>query len=185
MKTLRTVLLISAALILALAHPAASGLVGIYGIIERVAFEPNENAPERVQVWGAFAYANGSVGRATTWSPAGRGYLYFSMPASTEENLAMIRREWADFRAVAGTSQAVGFGRWSYIGAFDQLSVDGTKGFGIYLPSGGSRVDLRVRPDSETPANPAAYQTNAGVVRLPADGSHSALVGQLRAALKR
>jgi hypothetical protein len=52
-------------------------------------------------------------------------------------------------------------------------------------PRGGAYTDLRVRPATETPSAPAAYQTNAGIVRLTADGSHAELVTQLRAALKR
>jgi len=32
----------------------ASGRIGFYGIVEKVVFEPNETAPERIQIWGAF-----------------------------------------------------------------------------------------------------------------------------------
>ena len=51
--------LLSAALAVAAAGvvTSASGPVGIYGIVQRVVFEPSERAPERLQVWGAFAYA--------------------------------------------------------------------------------------------------------------------------------
>jgi hypothetical protein len=44
---------------------------------------------------------------------------------------------------------------------------------------------LRVRLSSEAPAAPAAYQTNAGIVRLAADGSHAAIVKQLKDALDK
>ena len=40
----------------------ASGPLGIYGIVEKVVFEPNEQAPERIQLWGAFAYVDGAAG---------------------------------------------------------------------------------------------------------------------------
>jgi hypothetical protein len=46
-------------------------------------------------------------------------------------------------------------------------------------------TDLRVRPESEAPATPAIYATNAGIVKLSAEGSHAAIVKQLRDGLKR
>jgi hypothetical protein len=36
----------------------ASDTMAFFGIIEKVVFEPNPGAPERVQLWGAFADAN-------------------------------------------------------------------------------------------------------------------------------
>jgi hypothetical protein len=50
----------NAAIIVALigfasAHLLASGQAGIYGIVERVVFEPDARSPDRVQIWGAFA----------------------------------------------------------------------------------------------------------------------------------
>jgi hypothetical protein len=190
MKTWRTVVLIPAALILAMAHPSTSGLVGIYGIIEKVVFEPGDGTPERVQLWGAFAYADGAIGQERSWSPARRGYLYFKLPAASvasTSDLELIKREWADLEAAAGTSQALGFGRWGYIGRFEDVvrATSGPTRFLEWAPGGGAYTDLRVRPATETPSAPAAYQTNAGIVRLTADGSHAELVTQLRAALKR
>ena len=44
----------------------ASGPVGIYGIVERVVFEPSEQAPERIQVWGAFAIVDSTLARLRT-----------------------------------------------------------------------------------------------------------------------
>jgi hypothetical protein len=117
-----------------------------------------------------------------------RGYLYFRLPDSTvatASDIEMIKREWADLRSVAGTAQAVGFGRWGYVGRFETLLRERTTGPAMFLeraPRGGAYTDLRVRPANEAPVTPAAYQTNAGVVRLPADGSHADLVRQLRAA---
>jgi hypothetical protein len=46
-------------------------------------------------------------------------------------------------------------------------------------------TDMRVRPASEPPANPATYQTQAGVVKINDTGSHAAIVAKLREALKR
>jgi hypothetical protein len=110
---------------------SASGPLGIYGIVERVVFEPDARAPQRIQVWGAFAYSEVAT---PALSSVQRGYLYFRLP-------------------------------------------DG--------PDGVRETDLRVRPAAEAPATPAPYQTSAGVVKLSANGSHAAIVKQLRAALTR
>jgi hypothetical protein len=177
---------VTLALALAVAAVSASGPIGIYGIVERVVFEPATGAPERVQVWGAFAYVDELVNQT---SAVRRGYLYFQLPppwpgASGATHLETIRREWADLRRVAGTGQAVGFGQWHYIGRFADLAPDAT-GAPLYMPAGGARIDLRVRPASETPSNPVTYQTNVGVVKLADTGSHAAIVQRLREALKR
>ena len=164
---------------------SASGPLGIYGIIDRVVFEPDEHTPDRVQVWGAFAYVD--RGRTPQLSPAKRGYLYFRLP-TLGESAETVRHEWADLKALAGTGQAVGFGTWGYIGAFEGLRPDARATLPPYILErriqGGEQTDLRVRPPSEPPAAPAAYQTNAGVVRLSTTGSHAAIVKQLRAALQ-
>ena len=170
----------------------ASGPLGIYGIVEKLVFEPNDTAPERVQVWGAFAYVDVGAGRDQAVSPARRGYLYFTLPTrmhATPVQVAIIRQEWADLAAVAGTGQAVGFGTWGYVGGFAALLPDGSNTSPPYVleraPRGGERTDLRVRPASERPATPAAYETNAGVVKLTSGGSHAAIIKQLRDALQR
>ena len=186
MNVLRTAMLVGATVLVATGALSASGPVGIYGIIERVVFEPNDQAPERVQLWGAFAFHDNSQSPASV-SPASRGYLYFRLPAgSPGSDAAKIRTEWSDLKAVAGTNQAVAFGRWFYIGVFSAL--DPSRPFvtpmGIYAPSGGQRVDLHVRPASAPPADPIDYMTNAGVVKLP-EASHGAVVKDLRDALRR
>jgi hypothetical protein len=171
------------------AHVTASGPLGIYGIVEKVVFEPNETAPERVQVWGAFAYVDGGAGHELgAWTEARRGYLYFKIPTSVPAAPELIRREWADLKAVAGTGQAVGFGQWGYIGGFGGLRPDTRSNQPPYIleraPRGGEMTDLRVRPASEPPANPAAYDTSTGIVKLSDRGSHAKLVAQLRALIK-
>jgi hypothetical protein len=76
---------LSAAALLLLLHltvsPAvhASGPVGIYGIVERVVFEPSEQSPERIRVFGAFALVDGGVSNPLGATAATRGYLYFSL----------------------------------------------------------------------------------------------------------
>jgi hypothetical protein len=163
----------------------ASGRVGIYGIVEKVVFEPNDRAPERVQVWGAFAYADGAT-FAGSASEVRRGYLYFKLPGAGDPMLAAAKKEWADLKAVAGTGQAIGFGQWAYLGGFSQLDPS-ARSSGILEMYPGQRVeaDLRVRPSTETPSAPVTYQTDSGMVKLDAQGSRSAIVKQLRQALQK
>jgi hypothetical protein len=187
-------LLCVATVLLASATVFASGPIGLYGIVEKVVFEPNADAPERIQVFGAFAYVEGPGGQGLTVSAAKRGYLYFrirsDVPGFTSQaQVDITKTEWADLKAVAGTGQAVAFGRWGYIGGFGVLQPDAIAPAPSFLyenkPSGGERADLRVRPADEPPAKPATYQTNAGIVKLSDTGSHAAIVKQLRDALKR
>ena len=101
----------------------------------------------------------------------------------------LFRSEWADLKAVAGTGQAVGFGRYGYIGSFGVLEPSGVAAPPSYLyenrPSGGDQADLRVRPATEEPRSPATYQTETGIVKLSDTGSHADVVKRLREALKR
>jgi hypothetical protein len=81
----------------------ASDPVGIYAIVDKVVFEPTDAAPERAQVWGAFAIAKG---RGEAYEPAERGYMYFKLGPEPE----VTRKEWADLKSVAGSGQIVGLG---------------------------------------------------------------------------
>lgn len=174
---------------------AASGGLAFYGIIERVVFEPAEANAERIQLWGAFAYVDPEAPRregGASVSNAARGYLYFRVRSNipgftTERQVETNRREWMDMKAVAGTGQAIGFGSWGYIGAFGQIDPTRASTGLPFLyenkPQGGERADLRVRPATETPANPATYQTETGLVKLSETGSHAAVVKALRTAL--
>ncbi len=184
MKAWRAILAIVGILVGA-AHLAASGSLAIYGIVEKVVFEPSEAAPERIQVWGAFAYVEGVSGQGLGVSAAKRGYMYFRMDPSKTD---IIKKEWADLKAVAGTGQAIGFGQWIYIGAFPGLQPDARTSNPPYIlerTQGNPLTDLRARPASETPASPALYQTNAGIVKLSETGGHAAIVKQLKDALKQ
>ena len=87
------------------AGPAlASDPVGIYALVDKVVFEPNETNPERIQVWGAFAIAEGY---GYTYKNAERGYLYYK--ANSDKPTA-CRNEWSDLKTVAGSGQIVAFG---------------------------------------------------------------------------
>src|SRR5213593_1967641 len=100
MKT-ATAILVLLILVLAAVDLMASGPVGIYGIVEKVMFEPNQNSPARIQVWGACALRAGGVDRSGRISPTPRGYLYFPLP-SGHTLAAPVRAEWSDLKAIAG-----------------------------------------------------------------------------------
>ena len=130
----------------------ASDPMGVYCIVDRVVLEPADQA-ERAQVWGTCAIAN-----ARDWyfqAPA-KGYFYYSLPAGKE---SVARAEWSDLRAVAGTNEAVGFGR-------------------RYMTVG------RFRAASESPSAPDPYPIHIGVTKV---GSRAVVpevtdvVAQLRA----
>jgi hypothetical protein len=102
----RTVGLAVVSAALALGVPLqASDMVGVYGVVEKVVLEPSDKAPDRIQIWGAFALAEG---KGSTYGPAERGYLYYSCPSGQE---SICRKEWSDLKSVAGKSTAVGLGQ--------------------------------------------------------------------------
>jgi hypothetical protein len=183
-------LAVIAVAVLMAAPLAGSGYIGVYGIVEKVVVEPNETTPERIQIWGAFAFVNGTLAQSSGVTAAKRGYLYFRMPATaseraTEAGLEAVRREWADLRAIAGTGQAVGFGRWQYIGDFAELQPDqpAPRAYVLERAPVMTKSDLRVRPATETPASPALYQVESGIVKLTESGSHASVVKMLKDAL--
>lgn len=99
-------LALAAVVLAASARPAlASDPVGIYAFVDRVVLEPNDTAPERIQVWGGFALAEG---RGDTYTRATRGFMYFKLTPTKE---TLCRNEWNDLKSVAGTGTIVGFGR--------------------------------------------------------------------------
>ena len=186
-------LVAGALLLLATSSLSASGPVGIYGIIDKVVFEPTEQNAERVQLWGAFMYVDGQNGAVTSTetnvSRAKRGYLYFKARSArpgytTEQQVTATRNEWADLKVVAGTGQAVGFGKWGYAGAFEGIQPNTETRPYTYerAPQGGDMVELRVRASTETPADPVTYQTNVGIIKLDSNGRHAEIVKALKAA---
>jgi len=50
----------------------ASGPAGCYAIVEKVVLEPNDKAPERVQVWGVFALKHSSSLETNQTAPQAR-----------------------------------------------------------------------------------------------------------------
>jgi hypothetical protein len=82
----------------------ASDPAGVYARVDRVTLEPNEQNPERIKIWGAFALA---AGKGDSYREPECGYLYFQIVPGQERQ---CRAEWADFERVAGTGQCVAFG---------------------------------------------------------------------------
>ena len=111
--------------------------MGVYCILEKVVLEPAER-PDTAQLWGACAVAN-----TNDWyfQPAARGYFYYAIAAGPASNAQTVRNEWADLKSVAGTGEAVAFGR-------------------RYLPVG------RFRKAEEKPAAPDPYPLHIGVVKM-------------------
>src|SRR5436190_2379016 len=142
MKTAKTILVVGV-LLFAAAELIASGPVGIYAIIENVIFEPSEEAPERIQIWGAFAVVDGGLTRPGATSKPLRGYLYFKLPDGSARSVAKM--EWADLKAVAGTEQAIGFGNWGFVGRVQDVDsrFNGSNGIPYFLelyPGGGRQT---------------------------------------------
>jgi hypothetical protein len=81
----------------------ASDRVGIYGIVDKVVFEPSVGNPERVQIWGAFAVATRND--RDLYDAVQRGYLYFAVADDTR----LSRNEWNDLRTLAGSKKIVAF----------------------------------------------------------------------------
>jgi len=154
----------------------ASGPAGIYAVIDKVVFEPNEQSPERIQLWGVFAFVSGSIKAGTIFedAPAQRGYLYFNMPANyTPAQKETVEKEWADLKSVAGTQQAVAFGDLFYDRAFSDVN-DG------YVYASGSAVGIRVRNNTPSASALVPYSINTGIVKLPVTGNHETIVRRLK-----
>ena len=143
MKLIATVLVITAAFAFLLlpGKVLASEQIGIYTIVDRVVLEPNDQAPERIQLWGVFA-TNRDSGIAR------RGYMYFSLPPSQQ---ATARKEWSDLKAIAGMGRAVGFGMQFFTGPQSREADN-------YF----ARLN-HIRPASEKPQSPDVYPLNFGI----------------------
>lgn len=148
-------LLIAGACALTAVTLRASDFNGVYAVIEKVVLEPSDTAPQRVQIWGAFALSDGL--RGSNYGPAQRGYLYYTCPAGQETT---CRKEWDDLKSVAGKDTGVGFGQ-------------------RYKETG------RVRKADDKPASPDVYPIERGIVRLSAGHDSLPVIDRIKAALKQ
>jgi hypothetical protein len=152
-------LVIVATVIGAAAGLYASDRVGVYAVVDKVVMEPSDAAPERAQIWGAFALADPKDGSA--YGPAQKGYLYYTCPQGKTD---ICRKEWADLKSLAGKNVGAGFGqRWESTG--------------------------RVRKADDKPASPDVYVIQNGVVRVENASDRGAetlqVIERLRQALKQ
>lgn len=131
----------------------ASEMIGIYAMVDRVVFEPNEKAPVAIQIWGSFI-----TNRDQT---AKRGYMYFSLPGAFQPQEAneAARKEWSDIKAAAMTGQAIGFGRRFFPYAQHLQGDEYYKTLG------------RVRPARERPVSPEPYPVNIGLSKVTDDST--------------
>lgn len=81
--------------------------IGVYGLVDRVTFHPDEKGALWIQVFGAFALAGGETGsyyRSPRW-----GYVAFRLPEEAK-NREVCRKQWDKLEAMAGTGKVVGLG---------------------------------------------------------------------------
>lgn len=116
----------------------ASGPIGVYALVDRVAFEPSSDKPDRIRISGVFIAAEETPDNSIVYSAPQRGYLYFGLPKGKDE---LARREWADLKSVAGTRQVVGLGS-----------------------SWGAKVRVR-KPDEEA-KSPDDYPLGNGLIKI-------------------
>ena len=140
----------------------ASETVGIYALIERVVLEPDQTSPQRIQLWGAFSNNRDAK------NPK-RGYMYFTLPVSQQET---ARKEWTDFKTIAGTGRVVAFGMQRFGSAQGREPAD------AYFAT-----LARVRPATETPRSPDIYPLNFGIQEMHMN--MIAIVDPLKASLKK
>lgn len=136
----KAVPLLACALLLVASVAPASPPMGLYAVIEKVVFEPNDSGPERVQIWGLFARA---LDGGNQYSAPAYGYIYLHAQRG-EENIA--RNEWNDLKKLAGTGQCVAFA--SYY----------KQGFNL----------VHVRQPGTPPEKSEPYPISMGLIRLRA-----------------
>jgi hypothetical protein len=119
----------------------ASGPIGVYALVEKVAFEPSADKPDHIRITGVFITAE--EGSSDVYSAPQRGYLYLALPRGNEQ---LARREWEDLKSIAGSRQVVGLGSvWS------------------------GRARVRVRKSDEEAKSPDDYPLGNGLVKINAD----------------
>jgi hypothetical protein len=177
-----------AILLLATVVLTASGEVGVYAIVSKVVLEPNDKAPERIQIWGAFTFVDKEITTGRQTLTPQRGYMYYTLSGSASQRDVALK-EWADFKTIAGTGQAVAFGRFMYIGRFADSLIAGPKSMmlmgGDPVTFNGSHYENPVRSESVTPVEPNPYPLQMGLTKLPTAGNFAAVVAELQAALKK
>jgi len=165
MKLPKPVMLFPLILILGM-NATASGPVGVFAIVEKVVFEPDDKKPQRIQIWGAFEVWQ--EGSRTSYSKPEKGYLYYKIPPSTSASIPSSQLEantlavWTDLRKVAGTGELIGFG-------------DDGKGRSGQMPG-------RIRKSTEKPISPDVFPLGNPVVKI--GSAQPTVLADLKAALQ-
>jgi len=139
-----------AALFLWVRSAQPSGPIAVYALVDKVAFEPNADHPERIRISGVFILSSvpkgcgsPSLPCSTTYSEPRKGSLYFSLPS---RGFPQALLEWQDVKSVAGTRRVIGFG------------------------SGWFPNDAKLLHEGERADSPPEWPVNnSGVVRVNAD----------------
>ena len=150
MMRVRVLMFAFAAFVLSVSIAQASDPIGIYAIVDKVVLEPNENSPQRIQIWGAFALTDGKSGDG--YLAAQKGVLYYTLAPGKE---AISSREWADLKSIAGTGQGIGFGM-------------------RYAPTG------RIRKTVEKTDSPDTYPTGVGLIKMSSVHNQASIIVQLK-----
>lgn len=123
-------------------------------MLDHVVLDPDDEAPARIQMWGAFAAADARA--SSGYAHVSRGYMYYTCPPGRS---AACRGEWTDLLWISGTGKAIGYGLRE-------------------RPMG------RLRRDEEAVASPDLYPLDGGLVKVESkDPAFTDLVAQLKAAL--
>jgi hypothetical protein len=149
-------------------------VASMYAIVEKVVLEPSDERPERMQVWGTFAFVVEHLDTPNApleVSKAAHGYMYFRLPpAPSAAVLERATSEWHSVKAAAGAQRVIGFGGWC---GGDLSDVD---------PRASKYI--RVRPIAEAVVNPEEYITVSSAARPVAEGQYGEVVRRLREAAR-
>jgi len=152
----------------------ADGPVGVFAMVQKVVFEPSEQAPKKIQVWGVFVWVDGGLKAPGPINLPQRGYMYFKLPVNTADSAA-AKKQWSEIKTFVGTNQIIAFGDWGNAGPFED----------IYIPVTGGQEEVRVRKQNEAPAKPVTYPIRMGLVKIANDASHESLRTLMTAFLPR
>jgi hypothetical protein len=72
-------------------------------VVDKVVFEPTEEAPTRIQIWGTFSLLRDG----DSYGSPVRGYLYYAAAPGAEEK---CRKEWAVLKKMTSKKQLISFG---------------------------------------------------------------------------
>lgn len=138
--------------------------VGVYALIDQVAFDQNDHLTTTVRISGIFVVPK-QMSSGEYQAPQ-RGYLYFRIPPGNEQS---AKNELSQLKAFAGTGQVVGFGLYWAPNPND--------------PSGNPHhsLDVRVRATGDT-TGPDTYPISYpnGIVTVGNANFDAAIAGKLQ-----